>query len=42
MRPFDLGDYALGAVRERGEVALDGPRAFRVPVGGMVALERVR
>jgi hypothetical protein len=46
--PGPLGAYryrvldALGAVREEGEVALDGPRAFRVPLGGMVALERVR
>ncbi|NJD17726.1 MAG: alpha-galactosidase, partial [Gemmatimonadetes bacterium] len=43
-----LGPYryrvldALGAVREEGEVTLDGPRAFPVPVGGMLALERRR
>jgi alpha-galactosidase len=46
--PGPLGAYryrvldALGAVRAGGEVVLDGPRAFQVPTGGMVALERVR
>ncbi|NJD19213.1 MAG: alpha-galactosidase, partial [Gemmatimonadetes bacterium] len=46
--PTPLGPYgyrvldALGAVREQGDVTLDGPRAFAVPVGGMGALERVR
>ena len=42
--PLGLFHYrvldALGALREEGGVALDGPRAFRVPVGGMVALQR--
>lgn len=33
---------ALGAERESGDAVLDGPRAFAVPVGGMVALERKR
>jgi hypothetical protein len=46
--PTPLGPYryrvldALGAVREEGDVTLDGPRGFAVPLGGMLALERRR